>query len=90
MRRNIKNIQQGGDSDTLTLEVDNRTGANVELVVDNLKDGIAFTITNITKDGLTLDSERKEVYYDKSKERLHLLSRYFYLFFIYPRVCRSL
>jgi len=67
---NIKNIQQGGDSDTLTLEVDNRTGANVELVVDNLKDGIAFTITNITKDGLTLDSERKEVYYDKSKEMI--------------------
>ena len=48
MSINIKNIQQGGDSDTLTLEVDNRTGANVELVVDNLKDGIAFTITNIT------------------------------------------
>jgi len=70
MSMNIKNIQQGGDSDTLTLEVDNRTGANVELVVDNLKDGIAFTITNITKDGLTLDSERKEVYYDKSKEMI--------------------
>jgi|TARA_A100001201_G_scaffold142635_1_gene141399 phage-related protein len=70
MSINIKNIQQGGDSDTLTLEVDNRTGANVELVVDNLKDGIAFTITNITKDGLTLDSERKEVYYDKSKEMI--------------------
>ena len=70
MSINIKNIQQGGDSDTLTLEVDNRTGANVELVVDNLKDGIAFTITNITKDGLTLDSKRKEVYYDKSKEMI--------------------
>lgn len=70
MSINIKNIQQGGDSDTLTLEVDNRTGANVELVVDNLKDGIAFTITSITKDGLTLDSERKEVYYDKSKEMI--------------------
>ena len=70
MSINIKNIQQGGDSDTLTLEVDNRTGANVELVVDNLKDAIAFTITNITKDGLTLDSERKEVYYDKSKEMI--------------------
>ena len=70
MSMNIKNIQQGGDSDTLTLEVDNRTGANVELVVDNLKDGIAFTITNITKDGLTLDSERKEVYYDKYKEMI--------------------
>ena len=70
MSISIKNIQQGGDSDTLTLEVDNRTGANVELVVDNLKDGIAFTITNITKDGLTLDSERKEVYYDKSKEMI--------------------
>ena len=70
MSINIKNIQQGGDSDTLTLEVDNRTGANVELVVDNLKDGIAFTITHITKDGLTLDSERKEVYYDKSKEMI--------------------
>ena len=49
MSINIKNIQQGGDSDTLTLEVDNRTGANVELVVDNLKDGIAFTITNILR-----------------------------------------